>query len=112
LIARAFFPVHPICAALQSLGVVRRDVEGESKSFSAILGSAVLFHGAYDFFIVWIEFLASGHKNNNWLSIVSFFLSVGLMITAVCYFLVQAGGQRKRLQEMDHKTTVDTAGLL
>lgn len=31
LLARSFFPVHPLCAAIQSIFVCRRDIEGDKK---------------------------------------------------------------------------------
>mmetsp|Transcript_2015 Transcript_2015/g.3152 ORF Transcript_2015/g.3152 Transcript_2015/m.3152 type:complete len:736 (-) Transcript_2015:1126-3333(-) len=50
LIVRSLFPVHQLCAAIQSIGVVRRDLEGDKKfQLGRIILPAILLHGFYDF---------------------------------------------------------------
>ena len=50
LVARCLFPVHPICAAIQSIGVVRRDLERQSNiGIGLIILPAWLLHGSFDF---------------------------------------------------------------
>lgn len=53
LLVRSLFPIHPLAAALQSIGVCRRDLEGD-KSFGLgrIILPAVLLHGAFDFILM------------------------------------------------------------
>lgn len=57
LLARSALPVHSICAAIQSIGVVRRDVEQDTnyKIGWAIL-PAVLLHGFFDFALLALAF--------------------------------------------------------
>ena len=50
LMVRCLFPVHPLAAALQSLGVCRRDLEhDESTQVGRIIFPAWLLHGSFDF---------------------------------------------------------------
>jgi len=117
LVARTFFPVHPICAALQSIGVIKRDVEKARRSqLGAILLPAVLFHGFYDFFIVWIDYLAT-RRNNDGNELIaatasSFFVSVLCMALAVAYYGMEARKQRRRLINLDQQTAVDHSRLI
>jgi hypothetical protein len=145
LMARALFPVHVISAALQSIGVVQRDIEqrhlqqqqggagnnndsGDKKKIrlGRILWPAILFHGSYDFFIIWIEFLANrrrtlinsgnnqggGDGSNGGGSgssmdasggeaRASLVVSVVLEIMALIYYVWASHAQRKRLRAMD-----------
>ena len=57
LLARSALPVHSICAAIQSIGVVRRDVEEDAdyKIGWAIL-PAVILHGSFDFVLLLLAF--------------------------------------------------------
>jgi RsiW-degrading membrane proteinase PrsW (M82 family) len=68
LIARTLFPVHPLAAAIQSIGVIRRDIENPHEGSESLLKNwqlgriilpAVIFHGGYDFFLLWIDYLAA-----------------------------------------------------
>jgi len=127
LIARAFFPVHPIAAAIQSIGVVERDVEASrATKIGRIILPAVLFHGGYDFFILWIDFMARRHgvyANDNddddafdagsilavWLSLLASALAMG---AALVYYFRKARKQRRRLEAMDRQVSVDRSRLI
>ena len=53
LIARSVFPVHALAAAIQSIGVCRRDLEGDaSHQLGKIIFPAWLLHGCFDFFLM------------------------------------------------------------
>jgi hypothetical protein len=53
LVLRALFPVHPLCAAIQSIGVVQRDVEKDkSVGVGRIIFAAWLLHGSFDFLLM------------------------------------------------------------
>ena len=53
LIARSLFPVHPLCAAIQSIGVCKRDLEGNRRfGLGRILFPAILLHGSFDFVLM------------------------------------------------------------
>ena len=128
LIARSIFPVHPIAAALQSIGVCQRQVEKKTTvQFGRhILGPAVLVHGLYDFMIVWIDYLANRTRGvaasdddvmpvetaSVTAAIVSFGISIGIMVAALYYYWRQAKAQRQRLYAMDQEMSVDQSRLI
>ena len=63
LVARSFFPVHPLCSAIQSIGVCKRDLEGERKTgIGRIISPAVLLHGAFDFVLMVFAYYQQVHK--------------------------------------------------
>jgi hypothetical protein len=131
LISRSLFPVHPIAATLQSIGVCRRDVEGERHfQLGRIILPAVLFHGGYDFFILWIDFLSRRHgtyaKNDddgggaatasddaNLAAVAtSFVVSMLCLVIALVYVVRASRLQRERLANMDRGVAVDHSRLL
>jgi len=128
LISRSFFPVHPIAAALQSVGVVARDLEKNRKvQLGKILLPAVIFHGCYDFFILLIDFLArrrgvytvnddeddAFNEEGGFVAVfVSFVVSVIVMIVALAYLHKWSRSQRQRLAEMDVQSSVDRSRLI
>ena len=74
MLFRSALPVHPLCAAIQSIGIVRRDVEipfhiqnnqqnGNDHRLSYGLGRAILpailLHGTFDFALFFLGFLAN-----------------------------------------------------
>jgi len=53
LYVRCLFPIHPMAAALQSIGVCRRDLEKDSSvGIGRILFPAWLLHGFFDFILM------------------------------------------------------------
>ena len=115
LIARTLFPIHPIAAALQSIGVCERDVEKNPTRIGKILFPALLFHGTYDFLLLWIDFLASlkrsdGYDNVNsdealeigtHAVVASYVTSFAVMGFAVYWFMKESKTQRERLAARD-----------
>ena len=60
LLARSIFPIHPLAAALQSIGVCRRDLEGDAKvGLGRILFPAILLHGSFDFVLMVMALIQS-----------------------------------------------------
>ena len=58
LLARSIFPVHPLAAAIQSIGVCRRDLEkDQSMGFGWIILPAVILHGSFDFALMLLDLL-------------------------------------------------------
>lgn len=127
LVSRSFFPVHPLAAAIQSIGVCRRDLEASRETkIGRIILPAVLFHGAYDFFILWIDFMAKrngvyadGDNDDAAFDaasaaavISSLAISIALMAMAALYVYRQGGQQRERLADMDRQSTVDRSRLI
>lgn len=127
LLARSIFPVHPLAAAIQSIGVCQRDVEKDSSmKFGRILFPALLLHGFFDFALMFMAALqspgdAEGQDDNAKLSdepgsplddrsgsafdgaLPSIISSCTIVLLAVVYYVVDALAQRKRLDEMDKR---------
>lgn len=122
LIERSFFPVHPILAAIQSLGVCKRDLESSRRTkLGHIILPAVLFHGTYDFIILVIEFVGKlvGERVedgdlhiSNMAELLSVLLCMFVMLASLLYFCLEAGKQRKRLVALDRQSSVDRSGLI
>ncbi|KAL7576415.1 hypothetical protein ACA910_018219 [Epithemia clementina (nom. ined.)] len=119
LVARSLFPVHPLAAALQSIRVIERDVEvTRTAKLGKILTPAVLFHGSYDFFILWIDFLSERHdgnylvKNAELAGALSFIVSAVVIGLAIVYFLIASSRQRARLQVTDASVVSGQSVLL
>mmetsp|Transcript_4671 Transcript_4671/g.8908 ORF Transcript_4671/g.8908 Transcript_4671/m.8908 type:complete len:737 (-) Transcript_4671:14-2224(-) len=121
LLARSFFPVHPLAAALQSIGVVERDVEGRRIShLGRIIGPAILFHGGYDFWLLWIDFMADKNgiyaKDDDSIAtlpiLFSFCASVVMIAGALWYFMRAARQQRDRLSAMDRDDAAVRSSLI
>lgn len=114
-VARCAFPVHPLAAAIQSIGVCQRDLEevyqqssqGQRRGgtqIGRILLPAVIFHGFYDFFIMMIDFLKDRH---NYLADNSFLISTSISFavigTALLYYCIQGYKQCQRFFLMDQR---------
>jgi RsiW-degrading membrane proteinase PrsW (M82 family) len=106
LVARSLFPIHPIAAALQSIGVCKRDLERDHKTrLGRIVFPAILFHGLYDFSVTWLYYLANRKGNfvdkYNVAETISSLISSLILIAGLCYYFREARKQRQRLAEMD-----------
>lgn len=128
LVSRSLFPVHPIAAGLQSIGVCERDLEGSRVStLGRIILPAVVFHGGYDFFLLWVDFLAKRNgvyagaeddgqdafDQGSVIAIaVSFVLSVLILLGALFYLYRASNAQRNRLADIDRQASVDRSRLL
>jgi hypothetical protein len=56
---RCLFPIHPLAAAIQSLGVCKRDLENDSSTqVGRILFPAWLLHGSFDFSLMAYSLIA------------------------------------------------------
>jgi RsiW-degrading membrane proteinase PrsW (M82 family) len=131
LIVRCMFPVHPLAAALQSIGVCRRDLERDpSTHVGHIIFPAWLLHGTFDFvlmaFAVVTQVLEAKNEDDDAgedspageeedgtedepvdpiedLKSSAVLLSVVLLIPllGLIYYFKEAWAQRKRLEELD-----------
>lgn len=123
LVARSLFPVHLVAAALQSLRVIDREIEKVTTpttttrlrqrtagqptlqqptttptGLGRILTPAILFHGTFDFTILWLNFVSD---QITFADSLSLFLSAFIMISAIIYYIIAATRQRSRLQVID-----------
>ena len=107
LLARSIFPVHPLCAALQSIGVCRKVIEKEKITLGQIIMPAVLIHGFYDFSIMVTTFLSilsgkgDSSKGNPIFLMLSFVLSFSVVIIGCLIYLTSSSQQRARLRVLD-----------
>jgi hypothetical protein len=100
------FPLHPICAAIQSIGITRRDVENDShcKLGKGILLPAILLHGAFDSVLFVGDFLDA--------EVWSVVLATLIFVAGVFYYFLEAKKQRQRLQGRDLQVNVDQSSLI
>jgi len=121
---RSLLPVHPLCAAIQSIGIVRRDIEGVGALGQAIF-PAVILHGAFDFALMLLGIIVAVKQpppteddNNNTtkddtadepaaaaldVTTVAFSMVIGfaIMFLGLVYYILQARRQRQRLQVLE-----------
>ena len=118
---RCLFPIHPLAAALQSIGVCRRDLENDPKmQIGRILLPAWLLHGSFDFFLMAYSLItrilkASSDKGESIAAspdgqdveeeantfVVSFVVIIPLF--GVIYYFKEAWKQRERLEKLDRE---------
>ena len=139
LIARSVFPIHALCAAIQSIGVNKRDLEKDPKwQLGRILFPAILLHGCFDFIVMLLNVLLKHRKfvenggviddddaavkgidaNNGedqqeevgLPELIGMATTVVVVIAAVLYYICQATAQRKRLAELDEERRDDGPG--
>lgn len=110
---RSITPVHPLAAAIQSIGIVQRDIEGQGELGRALL-PALILHGAFDFvlmaygmFLVPSEEIPLDEDSNGPPPVdlkgmfVSTAIGFGVMLVGVFYYFYQAGKQRERLYALE-----------
>ena len=111
LVVRMLFPLHPIAAAIQSIGVVRKTIEREtSLGMGRIVFPAIIFHGSFDFALMLMAYMVhtNEEKNENEdkakqlaLLAITFSFSIFVIISGLVYYFRTAREQRRRLQRMD-----------
>lgn len=112
LLVRALLPVHPIVAAVQSIGVCRRDLEGESShQLGRIIFPAVMIHGTFDFVLWFVDFLVGDNYTPFW-AITVWVLAELIVVAGVVYYFRESIAQRGRLEQLDHANNVDQSSLL
>ena len=111
LLARSMFPVHPIAAALQSIQVCKRDLENEKVRIGRIVLPGIIFHGFYDFMLVWIDYV--GNRKGNYVDEddsfgtesrsrkISKVMSGLVLIAGLLYYFFASRQQRVRLGNLD-----------
>ncbi|KAG7364893.1 protease prsW family protein [Nitzschia inconspicua] len=116
LLARSLFPIHPIAAAIQSIGVCKRDLERDPKvRLGRIVAPAIIFHGMFDFSVTWFDYIANRKGNFvdkvDTVNTLSSVVSILILLSGVCYYFREARKQRQRLAEMDGESGADTSQL-
>lgn len=120
LLARSFFPVHPLCAAIQSIGVCKRDLEGDQRfGLGRIIFPAILLHGTFDFVLMLAAYfqqvgtIKEGNDEDGKAAqdddssedlasqLPALIIGLVLVITGYAYYVVQSRAQTQRLVAMD-----------
>jgi RsiW-degrading membrane proteinase PrsW (M82 family) len=111
LIMRALFPVHPLCAAIQSIAVVRRDLENDTSiGVGRILLGAWLLHGIFDFLLMTYSAISgvadpsSGSKEEQSVDTVDWIVMgcvILIPLIGLEYYFYHAQRQTKRLRDLD-----------
>ena len=132
LIARSIFPVHPLCAAIQSIGVCRRDLEGQrGVGIGRIISPAILLHGSFDFvlmvaaYLQQVEKIKEGNDDDSDIpkeddsdavmseeDIPTLVFSFGMVLVGYIYYVWQSRAQTKRFIAMDRSAAVDESSTL
>eukprot|EP00592_Proboscia_alata_P024022 CAMPEP_0194448198 /NCGR_PEP_ID=MMETSP0176-20130528/129435_1 /TAXON_ID=216777 /ORGANISM="Proboscia alata, Strain PI-D3" /LENGTH=715 /DNA_ID=CAMNT_0039275143 /DNA_START=36 /DNA_END=2183 /DNA_ORIENTATION=- len=134
LVARSIFPLHPLCAAIQSIGIIRRDLEGDANyKLGRCLLPSIMLHGSFDFMLMLINYLATSNNGGNasdaaddgdftpeyedgtissWAVYVSFPCSGLLILLGSANYIYQANLQRKRLIQMDLESDKRSSGFI
>lgn len=118
LILRTLFPVHPIAAAIQSVGVCRRDLERDrSFKLGRIIFPAVLLHGSFDFAIMLSSFLVSlkdpndaSQPESGVTGLISLIVSFMFVLGGLMYYFREAREQIRRLRTSEDGFFEDDAG--
>jgi len=122
LYIRCLFPIHPLCLAIQSIGVVRRDLEKDkSIGIGKIIFPAWMLHGCFDFALMGysaIHKVMMKHQKpsyhptvrddvpetaNTGTGIPYLVYVMIIPFLAMVYFLHQSALQRERLAKMDRE---------
>jgi len=123
LLVRSFFPVHPLCAAIQSIGVCKRDLEGDKRyGLGRIIAPAILLHGTFDFVLMvaalfqQVQNIKEGNDDDSTAASPEKVESVDLatqlpalvagLVLVVCgnlYYVIQSRAQTRRLGAMDNE---------
>lgn len=134
LIIRCLFPIHPLAAALQSIGVVKRDIEHDRRyQVGQIVFPGWILHGAFDFALMAYSQISiilhpddddddttnstntgmaprsdNGEETEEELQSSAFMVSMVMLIPLIgilCYFKM-AWAQRERLEVLDRQRGV------
>lgn len=134
LLARSLFPVHPLCAAIQSIGVCKRDLEGNKRfGLGRIIFPAILLHGSFDFVLMVSAYfdkrksiIESNDDDGNGQSspedgaedqdlasqLPALIASLVFVITGYGYYVTQSRAQNRRLISMDNEARDQSSPLV
>ncbi len=113
LIAKALCPVHPLAAAIQSIYVCRRDLEHDTSiGLGRVVLPAVLFHGTYDFALLFIsdswkrsqasQYFYSGDTISKE-TIMTLLISLAVILMGWLFYIVQSRRQYERLSRLSNR---------
>jgi len=98
LFVRSIFPVHALAAAMQSVSVVQRDIEGmASLKVGKIVLPAVLFHGVFDSCIFVVAAIGTDLGESLQLIVVALMATLTTMIIGLLWYIRTSKNQLSRL---------------
>ena len=115
LLLRSLLPLHPVAAALQSLGIVERDLEKRGQLGRAVI-PAIVLHGIFDFAVIFPATLAiaksppqstpdgeepDSAELNVGLLVLTTSLGFLTMVLGLSYYFLQERNQRGRLNAVE-----------
>lgn len=112
---RCLFPIHPLCAAIQSIGVCRRYLERDSSiKIGRIVFPGWILHGCFDFALMaytGINKITLRHKvynqdDDNDASTPYLLYVMGIPFLGMLYFLYESWFQRERLDKLDRENRI------
>lgn len=120
LIVKSLFPIHPLCAAIQSIQVVKRDLEkNTSIGVGRIVMASVFLHGTYDAALLFINqswqrsgkenYFYEGSNGKVGVAILSGITSMVILATGFLYYFLKSKAQYNRLRGKPARAEV--AGL-
>jgi RsiW-degrading membrane proteinase PrsW (M82 family) len=122
LLERSIFPIHPVLAAIQSIRICQRELEGtKSMKLGRIILPAVLFHGTFDFIIIFIGFIGKlvgqdeeegDLRISNTTECLSIVSCVIIMSLSLIYLFNESSKQRARLAAIDLNISIDRSSLI
>mmetsp|Transcript_19027 Transcript_19027/g.46727 ORF Transcript_19027/g.46727 Transcript_19027/m.46727 type:complete len:630 (+) Transcript_19027:151-2040(+) len=100
LLLRSLLPVHAICAAIQAVGVIKRDFENVPATVAKILAPAIFLHGFFDFlqFILPVFLWTFCEMEMTDISIVTIVVAVVVTVGGAIYMFYMHRKQRERLR--------------
>ena len=117
LLVRSIMPIHPLAAAIQSIGICRRDLEGDTTvGMGRIVLPGLLLHGLFDFAITTMGFLhtiddmavdvgdihgTDGGGFNLATQMPSLVLGMVFIIAGTVYFVFLSMAQKTRLNFLE-----------
>jgi len=112
-VLRCLLPIHPLCAAIQSIGIVQRDVELHPKwQLGRSIFPAILLHATYDFTLLFYGIVFPDNTENvdakeDQLNIANILPTEGIgfffMVFGAIYYHYNATKQRARLLEEERE---------
>lgn len=98
------FPVHPLCAAIQSIGVCKRILEKDTSStLGHIVIVPILVHGLFDFSLMALSVLTEQYGEDSPVIVyLSFLAPVSIVILAFFYYFLLSELQVHRLKVLDN----------
>ncbi len=107
LIVKSLFPIHPIAAAIQSIYVCRRDLEGDvTIGLGRTLLPSIFLRGTYEFALSMIGWSSQRGYNNFYqedhvtgIALLSFCVSILLVVSGGCFYRHCSKAQYARLRD-------------